>query len=355
MREAAQALLARKAGCLYRNVLSSRTHFLFKHELLRARTKPPQVVAVGSSRMLLFHRRMFSRSFLNMGRAANRLREALHTLKRLGELDPPPRVIMLGVDFWWFHPRRARHPGQTLSPLDISPDNYADVMRMLRKGLERPAYLLHAWRRESCSLGVDAILYERGFDKWGFMYMGALPAAAGRRGFADVLARIRDGRDKFERADVPDSEMLEALVDTLKALRRRGILVLAFLPPLPGEVMSAMEGRGYGYVEKVRAAFHDGDVPFIDYHAPGRRGAFDACQFVDGIHQGDTVNARILLDFLELVPELSAYLNRPFLEWLAGFRQQALVMNSLRLKQPEADFLGLGCRKVPVVPKTGPR
>ncbi len=349
MQTAARSLVARKGNCLYRNVLSSRTHHLFKRELLNAHQRTPRVIALGSSRMLLFHARMFNASFLNLGRAANRLKEALFMLDVLRTLPQPPEVVLLGVDFWWFHPRRSRHPGQTLNPRDITPENFGDVMQMLQKALRHPAYITEPWRRESCSIGVDAILHERGFDRWGFMYMGHLPAASHRVGFGDVLRRIQKGRDKFEPGTEPDREMLAAFIRSLQALQESGVLVIAFMPPLPAAVIQAMAERGdYTYVARVRSALAASGIPFVDFSQ--RPDGFHACQFVDGLHQGDTINAAILLQLAEKVPTLQAYLDVRFLHWLAGYRQNALVLNAMRLKRPEEDFLGLGCRKARVEP-----
>ena len=351
MREAALALHRRAPGCLYRNVISSRTHFLFKHELLNARKTMPEVITLGSSRMLYFHRGMFSRSFLNMARAANRASDALHTLQRLRKAARPPRLVIVGVDFWWFHPKRARHPGQAASPRDIDPENFSDVLRMLQKGLENPAYLTRPWRTGGCNLGVDAILHERGFDRWGHMYMGHQPASATRAGFADTLARIRENqnRGEFAGAQEPDMERLAQFTAELKRLRARGTFVVAFMPPLPARVRQAMVRQGtYGYIETVRAALRDSGIPYMDYDSPPRARVFSDCQFLDGFHQGDTANAAILLDLLEQYPPLAAFLNRPFLQWLARHRNNALVMNSIRLRRNEEDFLGFGCRKTPV-------
>ena len=344
MKVAVRELLSREGDCLYRNVLSSRTHYLFKSELLNAQERMPSVIALGSSRMLLFHDRMFRSSFLNMGRAGNRLKEVMSILNKLARASRPPETVLIGVDFWWFHPRWSRHPGQTVNPRDINPENFGDVMQMLQKGLEHPAYLTEAWRRESCNIGVDAILYERGFDRSGFMYMGHLPAASRRKGFADVLARIREGRDKFERSEAADEEMLVSFIAALKRLKYRKTLVIAFMPPLPVPVARAMvESGGYAYVDRVRAKLLASGIPFVDFSR--RPEVFHACQFVDGLHQGDTVNAALLMQLTEHLPQLQPHLDMAFLQWLAGFRRNALVLNALRLKLPEEDFLGLDCRK----------
>lgn len=344
MKKAAQELISREDNCLYRNTLSSRTHHLFKIELLNAQERMPSVIVLGSSRTLLFHQRMFRSPFLNMGRASNRLKEAISILNKLAQASQPPEVLLMGVDFWWFHPKRSRHPGETANPRDINPENFGDVMQMLQRALERPSYLTDVLGKNSCNIGVDAILHERGFDRTGFKFMGHLPAATQRKGFADILARIRDKRNKFEQAEAPDKEMVDAFIAALRRLQHRGVLVVAFMPPLPPSVVQAMaESNGYAYVDRLRERLLTSDIPFVDFSQYSE--LFHACQFLDGIHQGDTVNAAMLIQLVKHAPQLQPYLNMAFLQWLAGFRRNALVLNALRLKQQEEDFLGLGCRK----------
>mgnify|MGYP000158713286 FL=1 len=64
----------------------------------------PQVVALGSSRVMQFRGAYFRRPFLNVGGTAGNLPVLRSTLDAMLRLHRPEAVI-LGLDFWWFMPR----------------------------------------------------------------------------------------------------------------------------------------------------------------------------------------------------------------------------------------------------------
>ena len=75
----------------------------FAYKLQLVSTAKPNVIALGSSRVLQFRQAHFTETFINADRAMTTPAEEI---KFLDALLPrhKPKVVILGVDFWWFNP-----------------------------------------------------------------------------------------------------------------------------------------------------------------------------------------------------------------------------------------------------------
>jgi len=71
-------------------------------KLYSIKMKKPKIVAFGSSRVLQFRDTFFSEAFYNLGYTASSIHEALDTALSM-LLIHKPKVVLLGIDFWWFN------------------------------------------------------------------------------------------------------------------------------------------------------------------------------------------------------------------------------------------------------------
>ena len=64
----------------------------------------PVIAAVGSSRVMQFRGDWFRKPFVNLGGAAGNLSVLNSTVNAMIR-DHRPKVVLLGLDFWWFLPQ----------------------------------------------------------------------------------------------------------------------------------------------------------------------------------------------------------------------------------------------------------
>jgi len=319
------------------------------------------VVVLGSSRVLSLRQGLFSAKFTNMGRTINYPREADRIVERLlGTYKPD--VVLLGIDYWWANGRWPHslnfenhfEPGARLTPSGL----LAPWRWLIDGRIDLAAY----WRTVTDSvgrphggapmIGYRAIQYGNGFSAEGaYSYYGTV---YGRNppedpAFRNTLARIDAGTAQFRYGDTVAPDRLDELRRAIDRLRRAGVAVITFLPPLAPTVYRAVRARGdrYGYVDKAREVFATLNTPYFDFTDPASIGATD-CEFVDGFHSGEVVYARIIQAMMAAPGSpLTGLVDRNTVD--AVIRQRsghALAWEANKTAdEAEIDFLGIGCDK----------
>ena len=326
---------------------------LFAYKMAIYSARRPAVLAIGSSRVLKFHSYAFRTPFANLGSAMRNVAEGEIAVSRLLEIQAP-RLALVGIDFWWFHPGRDEQeefPGH----LDFRPAPSRIINLPLRwlweDKLGLATYLRTAvGGRDRRYIGVQALLQDKGFEPDGsFEHYGlARGLVSGDRGFESTLDRIEKGENGFEPGAAVDQARLDRLEAMVERLRRRGTQVIVFLPPMPALVLDRMAshpGR-FAYVDALRGELARRFPSFYDFHDPRRLGSSD-CEFLDGLHGGDVTYLRIL-------QEMSATRDGPLHGYIeeektraliATYVGRAIVPRPLFAASNEVDFLGLGCDK----------
>ena len=118
--------------CLY----GSQVHSDFFHYKLEGyRQIQPRIAAIGSSRVMQFRENMFTDSFYNLGGTLASVEYTRHAVSLMLQAHKP-KVVIVGLDFWWFlresgepvvmdtpPPEQARrHLGSIVPPLQSLPD-----------------------------------------------------------------------------------------------------------------------------------------------------------------------------------------------------------------------------------------
>jgi hypothetical protein len=332
--------------------------YAYKFGLLADRH--PDVVVIGSSRVLEFRAAYFNAPFVNLGRTVNYPDEAVQLVHDLLKVAHP-KLILFGVDYWWFNPKmtfllnfethRIRG-GELTSDALISPARWVIERKLTPRSFLDILAASHPIKVGGAPMfGVEAITRGDGFAADGsYYYLGTVygrgPAKDPR--FSDTNGRIARNAAQFVRAATPDDQRLATLAALLRSLDEEGMRVITFMPPLAPSIFAAMKKVGqYGYIDLVRQQLKQISPHHYDFLDPETIGA-DNCEFIDGLHGGDVVAARILARIAEdEASTLGHYANLSEIRnVIKNNTGQALA--DRRYRQPgevERDFLKLGCKE----------
>ncbi|MCI7406444.1 hypothetical protein [Desulfovibrio piger] len=313
----------------------------------------PEVVVLGSSRAGNVRAAFFERPFVNMAGAAADL-ESLRLLVDRMLAVHRPKVVLLGLDFWWLTAGApAGRPERIVQPSLLDASTLRAPWRWLVQGRIAPADMLaplqHRLRADR--YGLEAQLRDTGYGPDGSLYEGAV--LDGRRpapdhAFARTLRELESGSGVWAGSLAPDRERLEAFAEICCRLRSRGIRTIVFLPPLATPVLGALADRNggdAGWLSALRQGLLDCGVESMDFSDPRVYGSGD-CEMMDGLHGGDVIGASLVRDMGDRQPWLRDMLHREYLSHVLRERRGLAAVPDERLTAlPEADFLGLHCAK----------
>lgn len=329
----------------------------YGYKLALYREFRPEVVAIGSSRVMQFRERYFNRRFLNMGGAVR----TPYTLDRLVddmiELGAP-KLVILGVDYWWFNENRyVRAKKNATRPAHWAIEPTFDKVRLpFVWVLENKIELLelastgYSSGKNLCRLGVIAWKRGDGFGPDGSYYYtstinGDQPAEDPK--FTNTLERIAEGGSRFEWGDKLAPEHLARFLGAVDKLERAGSKVILFIPPLASLPYRAMQQdmAHYSYVWDVPKAVAKAGKTIHDFSDASQLGSRD-CEFVDGFHGGEVTYLRILRALEQKEPLLANRLHLPALEQgIEHWHGLAMIPDARVSKAREIDFLDIGCPK----------
>jgi hypothetical protein len=340
----------------------SQNPYAHKMELVKA--IKPEVLAVGSSRTMLFRRAFFTASFANAGGAVNYIAEGLDFLRELARFHKP-KVVILGLDFWWFagrYPQPKSFPYHDNDGRKLTFEKLTTPFTWLRRGditvADYASILLTARRTNPVtnhhSLGVRAITRGDGFRADGSYLFGRLvfgfhDAFTDER-FADTLRRVEAGTFQFVHDQGLDPERMAQLDELIRFCRDQGIRLVLVLPPITDAVYQAMMRRPerYGHLAALRRAVKTLPVEAYDFTEMSSLGSTD-CECADGFHGGDVTYQRLLLKIAETNPgsALVAYLDTQRMrDGVAANAGHVLTkFDPGKYKYNETDFLKIGCPK----------
>ena len=328
----------------------------------------PQVVALGSSRVMQFRGAYSRRPFLNVGGTAGNLPVLRSTLDAMLRLHRPEAVI-LGLDFWWFMPRWNPDPFKEEPPTSGS---YGYNLDSLKKPW---TWLLEgkiSWRDllgpvlprslggfRDDRYGIMAQQTDDGFGSDGSWYYTGEITGQKRPfdyRFEDTLKQVRYGIKAFapspplkDSRDVGgiSTAHLDAFAEIYCRLKARGIATYVFIAPLSITALDALRAReeDYPHLFRLRDALLARGIEVMDFTDPRTFAATD-CEFVDGFHGGEVVYARILRDMADRWSSLLAYVDMDKINAvIRDWRGHALVPDPRLTDRPEVDFMRSDCPK----------
>lgn len=325
----------------------------------------PEIIVIGSSRVMQFRGSWFTKSFVNMGGAAGNLAVLRSTLEAAITISRP-RVVIIGIDFWWFLPQWEKDPYQHVPPTS---DSYNYSLASLKKPIEwflegkvsfrelgAPILGVFGKGFRADRFGIMAQQTNDGFGPDGSWYYtaeitGQKPVLDYR--FQDTLLSVERGIRAFYHAHQdqpgPAENHIDAFAEIWCRLKSRGIQTYAFIPPLAGRILAAMNQNDYPHLYRLREALAERGIDALACENPRTLGAND-CEFIDGFHAGEVAYARILRRMADRWPALLEYVNMDRLNTvIRNWAGRALVPNPELTDRPETDFLGLDCPKTPTI------
>ncbi|MCW5751308.1 MAG: hypothetical protein KIT81_09180 [Alphaproteobacteria bacterium] len=345
--EAAE-IVAREGG-RYGSVLRYRP-YPFKLAMLER--EKPEIVVLGSSRVMMFRQEFFSRPMLNFGGAVKSVETLDAVVSRLRERGRPSLAIV-GVDYWWFNVRRDD---------DDALDDIADSANLTLKDLVQPAVWL--WERKlrmadltdllkslgeaPLGVGFAAKFLGAGFQKdgsyiYGATTHGATPSPDPQ--FRRTLRRSTGPKSKFTLDFTFSEEEFHELSTAMRKLGELAGQVIVLLPPVAEPVLTNHMPEARRGLDRLIELIRAEGWPLAEYTDPTRYGS-DACEFIDGMHGGVVTYARLSLDMARSDPSLGRYFDMARLEAMvrerAGF---ATLAEDHPPGRRETDFLKLGCVK----------
>jgi hypothetical protein len=298
-------------------------------KLLAANTRQPEVVAIGSSRILQFRSMFFNRDSANFYNAAGPAWQLDHLEHVVRGLSYTPRILILSLDHPWFNDA---YPGDPFEPSLEPTSDFAhifmvnrSVMQMLFNG-ETIDIGRMLERREpgfgGMALGLRAIRDGHGFrndgsEQYGDFLIAHFLSPEGER--ARHLSLLENGQDMYARGDAVSEDALNKLERLLQFCEERGIYVIGLLPPfMPTLYQQMLAGRQHGYIEqlapRLTELFEQHDYAFFDFSDGATLGANDS-DFFDGWHAAERIYLRLYTEMLRLLPDmLGDYSDLEFLE-----------------------------------------
>lgn len=289
-------------------------------KLLSVNMRRPQILALGSSRILQFRAGFFNRqpdAFYNAAAPAWRLPQMLELLENI---DPAPQVLLLAIDLPWFN---AAYTGDSFpddrSDFDHLFDANSGLVRdvLMNVPLDRSGFSLSSYlnRREpgagGLALGLRAIRDGHGFrgdgsEQYGdFLIAGWLYAPNTREAH---LVWMREGREMYAYGSTVSESALAMMERLLSVAQARGVTVIGFLPSYMPSLWDEMNARGnHSYmvdaVRALRVMFERYGYPFFDFSDAATVNTTDD-EFFDGWHASELSNLRLYLHMAETLPDI---------------------------------------------------
>ncbi len=292
----------------------------FQYKVMSINQRKPDIVAVGSSRVLQMRAELFNRdpgNFYNAGIGASMMRE-INGIIRAIDNESMPRIVLFQMDQYWFVPG-AQSLSSGVLDMTQSEDSLLDIVPQTKsfwaEVIEDSIPLNQVLRRQDAveftpTLSLFTITRGGGYrpdgsiqnEKWQFD-----PVYIEDR-IERVLKIVEDGRSMYIQSRVIDTEALQELQSILEYLHSKDIEVIGYMPPFsPTIYQELMDSGKYEYMPQLEpiltALFEQYGFTFFDFTNPARTGTQDRDTW-DGTHPSEKANGLIYLHIAKQMPDL---------------------------------------------------
>ncbi len=292
----------------------------------------PKIVAVGSSRAMQVRKDFFKEEFYNLGGTSSTINSLIFTLNYI--LDKKSiETVLIFLDPWWFNHSYSIDGGS--NKYIYFPNNYNLTM----------LYYLYKYNNSKFSnnLGLMSRINDSGFAKDGSYYYNGLinNTSSSDFKFLNTKKEILNNENRFKTYKFQSKYFIDKLCRTLINLKNNNKKVLILTTPFPSEIQENIISIYEDYIKKSysEVANCTSDLEFYDFTLKH----FDNCEFIDGIHGGETVYARMLLS----ISGHENIFNKSYLSKVIHHGKGKIVgiKNIYNDTFIERDFLGFGCDK----------
>jgi hypothetical protein len=347
-----------QTGAIYGTSLNQNQ---FSYKLALIKSKKPDIIALGSSRMMQFREESFTTSFVNAGGGMHYLTEGKKFLENMLKFHKP-KHILLGLDFWWFNPnyfdvenyphhsntgniftlKKLTKPIEYIYTDKVSINTIFDIILDNRKN--------NITKYDN--LGFQAINSSEGFRSDGSYFysntiFGIKPHDDEK--FKNTIFRIDHSASRFEYGNELSKKRIKKLNNILQTCKENNIDVTIIIPPLAPKIIDKIRlTNKYLYIDKFRDYISKLDLENYNFHNP-RIIDSDNCEFIDGFHGGDITYQKMLLYMYNHKSKIANYINVDSIkESRDKFNGKVLtIFDSQKYsdKYKEIDFLNLDCKK----------
>lgn len=297
----------------------------------------PEILALGTSRIMQMKATYFDTSFYNAGGGANNINEYQNFIENIHN-DSYPEILLINLDWDFFNDKwngELTPLHYEIAKLDMSPLHTRNLVF---------GFFNNKWtftdviNQNEHMIGLLADSKHEGFMKDGSYYYGYIyenPSSSSDYQFKDTFNRINTGTNRFEYAEDVDVEALAYLMDLLEYCSKKRIHVIAILPPFAPsviEMMTSFESK-YAYLDKIypecKVIFDKYEYELYNYTDIRYLGCDDS-YFIDGFHGGDVAYLAILIDMIKSGSKLQEYTNLSNLQKMYDNRYSNMTLSSYK-------------------------
>ncbi len=264
----------------------------------------PEIVGLGTSRVMQLRQSFFLKPFYNLGGLALGPAQANVVASRLLLRGSPPKVVILALDFWTF----CRPPSLRveLSSRDApvhdgmgQPSFYFLIYRLLIKGdlsfaSLKQILLAPPKPNEDDRIGISARVGRSGFGPDGSVYVLSPPQFPLERRWEQMLEYLRVGKGQMEKDCLVSKMALDELHLFVDRMHTAGIAVALIMAPLPAVMIDQMKADGrHDYIDELRSIL-SANYPGIFYDFFDMRDIAEDSEFYEAIHGGEVAYMRII-------------------------------------------------------------
>jgi hypothetical protein len=275
----------------------------------------PEVLAIGSSRVLQFRSEMFRVPYYNAGYTVNAIADYQAFIQSIPR-EKRPKTLLLQLDQWMFGDAHSP-PKVAVKPVSFWRDAFQfwavgndcfTASRLLCRG--DVSFRMIREKKTPVRIGLSAYMNDSGMRNDGSMSYGARivrlehdTIGLQQSEFENTFHRVATGTILFEYGAHANLGSIAALENLLRYCKRNKIDVVGFLPPLPDAVWRKIEKTGkYGYMREIDSlalpVFRRYGFDFFDFGMLKSVGGADG-EMLDGFHGSEVTAARMLLRMSE--------------------------------------------------------
>ncbi len=285
------------------------------------------VSALGTSRVLKFRDKMFSKPFYNSGYTVSKIYDFAPFIEN-NLKDKNLEILILGLDQWMFNENCHDLLDYDKTNLEWSAQfeskppssSLYNVWKDVYKGKYGLEILFSNLNNEKTKLGLNAIVNNKGFRKDGSMLYGNQivklinkDTTANDYNFSDSFSRIENGERGFEYGIDVNPRSLDVLNDLLDYCKNHNIFIVGVLPPFADGVNNKMkESEKFYYMDSIYSkalpVFEKYGFELWDNTHLNKFNSNDS-EIIDGFHAGEVAYLKMLIHMIENNSKLKEYTN----------------------------------------------
>ena len=272
------------------------------------------IFVLGTSKVLQFRSNMFTTTFYNAGYTIQIIEDFIAFLENIPESFTPTYLI-IGLDHEMFNESwNLKYSISDNNKWKNSFHKYPKFITFIMTWKDiinrKFGFSFRTIDKNIKYIGLNANVNNKGFRNDGSMNYGIHvqkllnnESSAHDYLFNDTFDRINKGISRFEYGNSIDKKTIFKIKELLKYCQKRGVKLIAFLPPYADSVYSKMiESGKYNYIKEIyiclKPLFEEFGFELYDFSSASLCTSNDN-EMIDGFHGSDVTCQRMLIKMLE--------------------------------------------------------